>query len=342
VAGKRVGESRVSRYRGKSVECEAGGRRMWIEAYAIGRSYVRINYRLPTDTPLPHIRIHRERGLDRFGKKIHLNREVQTGDAEFDAAGYIDSRDRDDDVLSVLSHADTRAAVRELLSLGYAVEFSMRGIETYQTVHDLRPTDTETSAHAAALLARLARHMPSFHASQLVPQRDWTGRQVRVRGMATAFAAVFLVCGAAAMNARGTTIEPGAQLIAFGIGAAVYFLLMIALAKRLRGRSDALGNFIPAALFGAVVVPLGIGVLVLSLNERLDHSPPHAVDTTVTSIAPKGNSISVESWRGTRPDSVPVDWALKRTLKPGAHVRQQSHPGAFGWEWVEAIHERTP
>jgi hypothetical protein len=339
--GKRVRETRVSHSRSKSVECEADGKRMWIEAYAISRDYVRINYRLPTDTPLPHIRIHRERGLDRFGKKIRLNREVQTGDAEFDAAAYIDSRDRDGEVLAVLGHADTRAAVRELLSLGYAVEFSMRGVETYQILHALRPTDTETSARAAALLARLARHMPSFHASQLVPQRAWTERKPLAVGMATAFVAVFLVGGAAAMNARGTTLEPGAQLIAIGIGAAVYFLLMVALAMRLRGRSDALGNLILAALFGAVVVPLGISVLVLWLNERLDHSPPHAVVTTVTSIARKGDSISVESWRGARPERVRVDWSLRRTLKPGDHVRVQSHPGAFGWEWAEAVHERA-
>lgn len=261
--GKRVGESRVSRFAGKSVECEAGGKRMWIEAYPVSRSYLRINYRLPLDTPLPHIRVRRERGLDRFGKKIHFNREVQTGDAEFDATAYIDSRDRDDDVLAVLGHADTRTTVRELLSLGYTIEFSARGIEAYQIVHDLRPTDTETSARAAALLARLARHMPSFHASQLVPQRDWTRRQAQGVGMATAFLAVFFVGGVAAMKARVTTIEPGAQLMAFGIGAAVYFLLMVALAMRLRGRSDALGNFILAALFGAIAVPFGIGALLL-------------------------------------------------------------------------------
>jgi hypothetical protein len=340
--GKRVRESRLSHYRSKSVECEADGKRMWIEAYAISRDYVRVNYRLPTDTPLPHIRIHRERGLDRFGKRIRLNREVQTGDAEFDAAAYIDSRDRDEDVLAVLGHADTRAAVRELLSLGYAIEFSRRGIETYQIVHALRPTDTETSARAAALSARLARHMPSFHVSQLVPQRDWTDRKAQAVGMATACAAVFLVGGAAAMNAHGATIEPRAQLMAVGIGAAVYFLLMVALTMRLRGRSDALGNLILAALFGAGAVPLGIGGLVLWLNARLDHNPPRAVVTTVTSIARKGNSISVESWRGTRPERVPVDRPLKRSLKPGDHVRVQSHPGAFGWEWAEAVHERAP
>src|SRR5262249_50732514 len=72
---RKLGEERVSRYRARSVEYDVEGKRVWVEVYAVSRDYVRVNLRVPTATPLPHIRIHRERAFDRFGKAIGLNRE---------------------------------------------------------------------------------------------------------------------------------------------------------------------------------------------------------------------------------------------------------------------------
>jgi hypothetical protein len=52
---------------------------------------------------------------DRRNKDASINREVQTGDAAFDDAVYVDTATRDDAVLFVLSPPEVRSAVRFLL-----------------------------------------------------------------------------------------------------------------------------------------------------------------------------------------------------------------------------------
>ena len=341
--GKRVSESRASRYGGKSVECAVDGKTVWLDAYTVGKNLVRVNYRLPAATPLPHIRIHKEHGFDRFGKAIGLNREVQTGDAEFDAAAYLDSRDRDEDILAVLGHADTRAAVRELLTLGYGVEFSRRGVEAYQLVRANAKLDAATSARAAARLAAMARHLPSFHESQLQPQRASGIRQGQLAGIAGGIGAVAIIGVAAAAGPGAATVDAPGTLTAVGLGLASYIGCMFLVATRLRGRSDALAILVVVAFLGAFAVPAGTSALVLWLNRALDHGEARVIEATVTNVPRKGDEVGVTSWRG-RPnsESLPVAWPLRRTLRPGDRIRTLLHPGRFGWQWVEPAHERAP
>ena len=66
----------------------------------------------------PTIMLHRENIMDHLGKRLALNREFQTGDAEFDAAVNIDTCSPDEDVQRIFADGAFRNAVRKLLDAG--------------------------------------------------------------------------------------------------------------------------------------------------------------------------------------------------------------------------------
>jgi len=66
------------------------------------------------------IELRRENDADRASKESGVNREHQTGDANFDAAVYVDTPTTDDGVLGSVLGANVRAAVLALLGLGFS------------------------------------------------------------------------------------------------------------------------------------------------------------------------------------------------------------------------------
>ena len=55
--------------------------------------------------------VRQEHALDRLGKRLGIDREVQTGDAAFDAAVYIESDAADADVLRLFADARVRSTL---------------------------------------------------------------------------------------------------------------------------------------------------------------------------------------------------------------------------------------
>jgi hypothetical protein len=341
--GRRIGDERASRWRGKSVEYEVDGRRVFVEVLPFGRSTVRVNLRLPTQTPLPHIRAARERGIDRFGKKLGLNREVQTGDEGFDAAVYINSRDRDEDVLAVLAHDDVKMAIRELLDFGYLVEMSARGVEAYQYKYVYGEYASGHEARVVALLGQIARRLPSFDLSSLAPQHSPQNQQA-LFALLGAGVALGLTAAAGLMAATpGDTVDPRGYFIALGIGGGLYLVYLAAVTLAVRGRSNGLGLVALFAFVGIIFVPMiGAGVP-LWLNRRLDTGATYQRVVTVTNVGGKEPSLWVESWHpGKKHVTLTTVRRLRRTLAPGDHVFVTVHPGHFGWEWADPVVERAP
>ncbi len=66
----------------------------------------------------PAIIMRRETRNDRFGKRLGLNREIQTGDAPFDEAVYLETDSPEEDVRLTLAGEGVHEAVRKLLTSG--------------------------------------------------------------------------------------------------------------------------------------------------------------------------------------------------------------------------------
>src|SRR5207253_2532663 len=108
--------------------------------------------RLPT-AALPRMEFRRERGLDRFGKTVGLNRELQTGNAEFDAAVYIESDASAEAVKPFLDQPQLRAAVLEGVKTLGVLRFVPEGIEVSYWVERVKKEKPLVDKAVAALAA---------------------------------------------------------------------------------------------------------------------------------------------------------------------------------------------
>ena len=81
----------------------------------------------------PAVVLRAENSLDRLGKRIGVNREIQTGDQDFDARVYVESDAPDQDLQRTLADDRVRRAVRALLDGGAVrVELDPTGLTATQ------------------------------------------------------------------------------------------------------------------------------------------------------------------------------------------------------------------
>ena len=338
VGGKRLGDGIPGGlYSGNEVEYDVGGRRVFTKAYYVSRSSVRVNLRVPGG-PYPYVTIFPEGNVDRFGKAIGLNHEVQTGDKAFDDLAYIDTIDTDETTLRLLSNPAVRDALRELLALGYRAQFSTRGVEAYQIVYGMKAIDGSAAGRAATALGHLADHAPAFPATELKPER---------RGLKAAFgwlliAPIFGVMFAGFLSgSTDRTLDGTHAAFAFIVGGGGGWLVyVIALALLLRGHSYAMRMLLVGALMAMFGVPAVIGSTLLWLNQSQDPSAASGHEVVVRSKHhyKSDYSVKVDSWRDPRKqETVHLSSSIYKTLDEGAHFQVRTHPGAFGWEWVERV-----
>ena len=120
---------------------------------------------------LPRMKLRPERGADRFGKKLRLNREVQTGDAPFDNAVYIESTADDDEVLAMLASPRVRRAVLQLFSLGVREvcfnEWRQHLVLRWSGRYDDNPFASDPVTPALAELDAIVAELPRFASVEL-------------------------------------------------------------------------------------------------------------------------------------------------------------------------------
>jgi len=342
--GRKLGDGvQGGLYTGTERIFEVGGRRVYTNAYYVSRSSVRVNLRVETP-PLPYVVIFPEKAVDRFGKAIGLNREVQTGDKAFDDAAYVDSYEAEPLVARLLTPPEVRAAAQELLSLGYKVQCSGRGLEAFQVVYGMNKVDGSTAPAAVAALGRLAAALPGFADGEFKPRT--TVRSYRLAAVLVgAWVGGFFVAGLSAAFVD-RTLDPSAAFSAFVVGGGICWALYVAgLAAALRGKSSAMRTLLVGAFLGVIAVPLGSGAALLWLNQSLDAAP--ATDR-VEQVRGRHRyqsdcTLTVDSWRTPgASEHVPVPRADYDRLAIGDFVELRVHPGRFGWSWIEKATKVAP
>jgi hypothetical protein len=332
--GQKLGErSAGGIYWSHLSEYEIGGRRVLCVSRPISRSFIRVGLRIPSG-PHPGLIIFPEGKIERLGKAIGLNREVQTGDAEFDKLAYLDTTDSDANVKRLMEKAEVRAAVTELLNLGYRVQFGIDSVEAFQIVYSLSPVNTTHVAAAATALGRLADVAPRFAANEVKVMSPYSWR------LGLLLIAPFLG-GMILAGALGAMLHPtvdGAHRVAavFGAGGAAWVAYVLALAWWLHGRSYAFRVVAVGALFALLGVPAAGGLTALVLNQKLDDGPTEAVSAVVKSKScRRGNcSFHFASWRDPSVETWMETSGGHKNIEVGDTLHMTSHPGKFGWEWV--------
>jgi len=299
--------------------------------------------RAPASTRHLPIIVRRETWIDRLGKRLFINREVQTGDDDFDAAVYVESDAPDAAVERVLSDPDLRRLSLALLERGFARVMIHEGtgkvVCTGVTSEEgLRAEEVRAVCRD---LAGAARAVPPPPRGAGAPAPWLAGPLTAVISAVAAFVGFAL-----ASWARGQfyPLSRGATVFGLGLGLLAWVCVLPLVGALVRGRS---GSF---RLFGAcfclllVALPLaGVG-LTVGLNGRLDAADPllyHARVQSKWSITYKGSTsyyVRIEGLSGSSaPLELPVEHDVYTAVHEGEGVVVEVGPGRFGWEWLKGI-----
>lgn len=338
---KMIGDAKpsVSYYAAPEHEYELGGRRIWANAYYVSRSWIRANVRT-LGGPYPAVMIYPEGKVERFGKLIGLNREVQTGDKTFDDAAYVDTIESNEEyVKRLLGSTEVRDAVRELLQLGYRVQFNAGGVEAFQMRYAASKVDGSQAGKAAQAIGRIVDHAPTFKTEPLVKPGSVRSVALGIVLMIGWIAGAAFAGGAAVVTSR--TLDGFSQFLAFVVGGGLAWVLYLVLVGFLvRGLPSAFRTLLVAGFLGLIGVPAGAGSLLLCLNQWLDGAQPTDHGTVVRKRTSYKSDrwLRVDTWRDHDEwEKVKVTHEKYDAVKVGDTVIVRVHDGAFGWPWADPV-----
>ena len=163
-AGARLVAQRptTSLWRAAEADFELDGKAATLVVRQWGRDSQTIGVRIAA-SPMPTIWLRRERGFDKVGKALALEREVQLGVKDFDDAVFIASAAPDDVVRRALGGAELQRLVREIVDRKYSVLMSHDGLQATTLRNFWRaPFDGESLPAVLELLRNLGAALPAL------------------------------------------------------------------------------------------------------------------------------------------------------------------------------------
>jgi hypothetical protein len=291
-----------------------------------GRDFIAQSVVLP-HAPLPAVLVRAERGIDRFGKRLGLNREVQTGDADFDAAAYVETSAPDEIVRGFFADVRMCEATRALLTLGYALELSAQGLAATRVRGFYADFEAPEVATVLRALAAVRGALPEVDPALAGTTKRWVPWG--------AFAVLFGGYAVIGASTEGHPLwDPSNAATGFVFGAVAWVAYLLAVGAVFRGRSDGLRRALVYGFVGALVVPFLGALTALAVNVALDGGAAESRDAVVLRTG-RGHHVTIRTDAGRV--SVPVSSEFADVLRPGSRVRVRCHPGALGWAWIEAV-----
>jgi len=302
--------------------------------------------RLRAETgPLPELAVGSETGFERFGKRIGLAREVQTGDEVFDREAYLDTPLPEAAVHLITGRESFRRGVLQLVRAGFAVELGAEGLSATKDsegLQDLDPDRIRPALQSAALAAAELKNLDPRWIAHRAPRWPLV---VSVASLLAAAAGLYAFTTAA----TGTRIPLSSGLqnlgLLWGLGACVVALPVLVLL--LRGRSDAFQHLVASGLGLLFALPLWAGAGAVMVNAGFDDSPPVVRKTSVlTKEEQKARGvirrvhsyyIKVQSWGAQPVPRLEIPRSLYTSLQRGAPVEVVTRRGYLGREWVEEV-----
>lgn len=302
----------------------------------------------------PMILLRREGRLDRLGKRLWLNREVQVGEPDFDRAVYIESSAPDEVVRSVLGDPTRRRAVLDVLGAGFA---QVRILGPGSVVSASWPTPA-TLPLDSAVVREVARCLAVI--APAVPRREPPADAVPLgaTGVLRVVGTIVLVLAAVAgfAGAPGLTMTLGKayptltsdlQHVALAVAGGLFLLALPVVGLAVRGRSESLRYFVLVAVLLLYLLPFYTVSAFLGINAAFDGSASarrasRVMDRWIT--RGKGSALHVRLaglQRGDDPIEMEIDADTYAKLEPNAAVVVTTGEGALGWEWIRGI-DRDP
>jgi hypothetical protein len=315
------------------VEFEHGGLKARFQVRSYGRDFVLQSIRLAS-APLPGILVRAEGGIDRLGKSLGLNREVQIGDATFDAAAYIDSAASDDVVKKALGGADVRARILELLALGYRLDMSSDGVGASRIRGYYASFDAPELPTVLGVLEAIEAALPRFDPAEAMPAPKQTPWILIAAGAGLALA----ILSFQLVSFAHPPMDDVDSLKAFGLGLPVWALALGGVWAARRGRPNSMRELLVASILLFFAVPPLAAGAIFAANAGLDAGPVTTHTVKISSLARRDHEVFFPSWRpGRQSDKVGTSWEVFRTLQKNDTIEIDTRPGALGWAWVPAV-----
>jgi hypothetical protein len=298
---------------------------------------------------LPLVVFRREKKIDRVGRALFLNREIQTGDSAFDEQVYIETDEQDHLVKRVLETQEARDAILAAVAQHRAVILSKEGVGG--TVLFSSDHERTISAIRAALapLGRIADALPAGSFDAAVGRRQTArGDLLAVGTMIGMLLSIFEL--GMIPHIKPDRWEPwlNDQQKPMEHAAAWAFLLFAVLAfVWIRGHSRSLRNFAVTLLFGAITIPFAVIQNGFLLNAVLDHSPIVEHTSTITKKFERHtryntyHHIQFPALFSTGTAGTDIEEDLWKSLKPGDGIVLGMRSGRFGWMWVDSVRKKN-
>ena len=306
--------------------------------------YFRISIESPARTELCFVK---ESPIDVFFKRFGIDREVQTGDTDFDRSFYILSEDPAFAAAATAS-PEARGAVRAVLSSGFTRLRLCGGTleakwEKFRFADKLGPVAVNAALDSLILFSRGLPPEPR-------PAGGWTPGRVRKTALYTASIGscaaglIFYTWGSVAYNPLDDwTLF--LESLKFSVPFFILFIWFGALV--LRGRSSShrdLTTVFWTSVFGIPWLTLALMILA---NGAFDQQEPaeHTVAVTQKYVTRSKNSttyhVKVRSWRESHfEEHLTVPSGAYPAIVPGqTQFRVVTKPGALNFEWIDTYQE---
>ena len=205
---------------------------------------------------LPSLMLRSETALDRTGKQLGLNRELQTGDPNFDEAVYVESNASDEELQTVLASPRLRQAVMTLL-YAKAKRIELNWAKDPLAVAWVTPFEGDPFAGPGfeqnlETINIIAAELPELASVERVAQHARGFWLAALTTLGAVAGIVLTSVGEKAYHPIGWSLESAA----FAIAAAVFVPLMIISWLRMRGQSAGLRMVIWMFFAALVALPL--------------------------------------------------------------------------------------
>lgn len=283
----------------------------------------------------PRIVLRAEDAIDRGGKALGINRELELGDAAFDAAVYVESEAPDAQVTQVLAAAEAREAALALVR-GPAGEVQLGEGRVTARLAEEQLADV---AAARLVLEPLRRLATAMAVPKDMPTRaEIVGR----RGVGHIFGIAFawLVTLVLAVIVRPPQVLTwGPVFAALGLGLVLWLGVSAGLARALRGAPDSMRWVILSAGAFVLTTPFAGMKLALLANARLDAGPETAGRHRVTVVDRSETRVLVDveglvDGEARTRVVVPADRVVGTTTPEPDALIVTTRPGALGWTWL--------
>lgn len=290
----------------------------------------------------PWIVLRRETFLDRLGKALGINREIEVGDAAFDRAVYIESDAPPADVARILGEPRLRAAVVRVIALGYPRLTLHDGADAVRVRRDL-PTaaqvSTESVREVLDLLDLVAASLPTFESDEIASAPRPFAQRTAVLLPTMVVPTLAFIFAMVAAQLSHLVRSRGIMLSLFA-GALLWLPVAFLLGRAMRGRSDSFRRFLWVGIPLLVTLMCAAAGALPLLNDRLDGERPTVHDLRITRryiTRSKSNTyyhVHVEGYDGGGDFELPRAQAYYDQVRVGDVMAVEVHPGALGWAWV--------